>query len=226
MYHPHWASPLPNQSSPIPAFNLDDDDFEPLSTSISQPSQHTEGPSEHVEDDSPVEEVAAVKPKRKYTRRGQPIKKNDKEFVESWTPEEEVALCKAWVHASENSVEGNGKKVAGFWTKDVEVQEVRPMGRDAGKKKGSSSSARSESLVAGDPSLVDALVSKFTMAATSFFSSMMDCSSNLVPDTELVLYPLQDKLTSRGDLTIDAATRYDTRASIPTLSMSLHLWNA
>ncbi|GKE83136.1 glutathione S-transferase T3-like protein [Tanacetum coccineum] len=34
-----------------------------------------------------------------------------------WTPEEEVALCKAWVHASENSVEGNGKKAAGFWTK-------------------------------------------------------------------------------------------------------------
>ncbi|GJS16600.1 hypothetical protein Tco_0411072 [Tanacetum coccineum] len=59
-----------------------------------------------------------------------------------------------------------------------------------------------------------------------------------VPDTELVLYPLQDKLTSgdksldlsafkaahlEGDLTIDAATRYDTRASILTLLMSLYL---
>ncbi|GJZ35005.1 hypothetical protein Tco_0580822 [Tanacetum coccineum] len=41
---------------------------EQLWGSASQPSQHTEGPSEPVQDDSPVEEVAAVKPKRKYTR--------------------------------------------------------------------------------------------------------------------------------------------------------------
>ncbi|GKA56709.1 hypothetical protein Tco_0755781, partial [Tanacetum coccineum] len=37
------------------------------------------------------------------------------------------------------------------------------MGRDRAKKKGSSSGARSESSVAGVPSLVDALVTKFTM---------------------------------------------------------------
>ncbi|GJZ65428.1 hypothetical protein Tco_0622124 [Tanacetum coccineum] len=195
-----------------------------------------EGPSQPVEDGSPVEEVAA----------------------------EELALCKAWVSASESSIEGNGKKASGFWTKvteyfhnemgedkrtydsvnckwknrifpkvsqfgeiynnvkdrhqsgacdttiyqeaeieyhaifnaafaltdcnsdsahiglnlndeaadseDVEVQEVAPMGRDRAKKKASSSGARSETSVAGDPSLVDALLSKFTMAATPFFS--------------------------------------------------------
>nr|GEY09694.1 hypothetical protein [Tanacetum cinerariifolium] len=33
-------------------------------------------------------------------------------------------------------------------------------------------------------------------------------------------------LAFSGDLTIDAATRYDTRASIPTLSMLLYLWNS
>ncbi|GJS48727.1 hypothetical protein Tco_0598848 [Tanacetum coccineum] len=149
MNHPHRASPPPTQSSPILALTLDDDNFEALWASASQPSQYTKkGPSEPVEDDSPVEEVAAMKPKRKYTRRRRPIKKNDKEFVEPWTIEEEAALCKAWVHASKNSVEGNGKKA---------VQEVRPMGRDATKKKKSSSGARLESSVAGDPSLVDAL---------------------------------------------------------------------
>ncbi|GJR14821.1 hypothetical protein Tco_0797473 [Tanacetum coccineum] len=101
MYHPHRASPPPNQSSPILTFNLDDDDFDPLWGSA---SQHTKGPSEPVEDDSPVEEVAA-----------------------SSIP------CSF---------------------------EVRPMGRDRAKKKGSSFVARSESSVAGDPSLVDALLKR------------------------------------------------------------------
>ncbi|GJR86533.1 hypothetical protein Tco_0210544 [Tanacetum coccineum] len=46
-------------------------------------------------------------------------------------------------------------------SKDVEAQEVpAPIGRDHAKKKGSSSSARSETSIAGDPSLVDALFSK------------------------------------------------------------------
>nr|GEW33435.1 hypothetical protein [Tanacetum cinerariifolium] len=152
MYHPQRASPPSSQSSPIPAFNLDNDNFEPLWAFASQPSQYTEGPSEPVEDYSPVKKVTAVKPKRKYTRRRQPIKKSDKEFVELWTIEEEVALCKPWVHASENSIKGNGKKALGFWT-----------------EKSSSSGARSKSSVAGDPSLVGALLSKFTMAATPFF---------------------------------------------------------
>ncbi|GJR53609.1 hypothetical protein Tco_1404130 [Tanacetum coccineum] len=167
MYRPQRASPPPSQSSPIPAFNLDDDNFEPLWASASQPFQpYSEGPSQPVEDDSPVEEVEPVKPKRKYTRRSKPTKKNDKEFVEPWTIKEEIALCKAWVAKSEDSVEGNGKKGQGFRQKpsemekatlavnlndeaadseDVEAQEVpAPMGRDRAKKKGSSSGARSK----------------------------------------------------------------------------------
>ncbi|GKA26298.1 hypothetical protein Tco_0712407 [Tanacetum coccineum] len=216
--------------SPHSAFNLDDDNFEPLWASASQPFQpYSEGPSQPVENDSPVEEVEPVQPKRKYTRRSKPTKKNDKEFVEPWTIEEEIALCKAFVAKSEDSVQGNGKKRAGFWrevaerfheemgedkrsydsvnckwkkigirsltilkdqlsgkknssltgvnlndeaadSEDVEAQEVpAPIGRELAKKKGSSSGARSENLIAGDPSLVDALLSKFTMAATPFF---------------------------------------------------------
>ncbi|GKB25022.1 reverse transcriptase domain-containing protein [Tanacetum coccineum] len=120
MYHPQRASPPQNQSSPIPVIILDDDNLEPLWASASQPSQYMEGPSEPVEDNSPVEEVAPVKPKRKYTRRCQPLKKSDKEFVELWIIEEEVALCKDWVSASEDSIEGNGKKASGFWTEVTE----------------------------------------------------------------------------------------------------------
>nr|GEU41928.1 hypothetical protein [Tanacetum cinerariifolium] len=87
--------------------DLDEDDFEPLFT---QPSK---GPSQSVEEDSHIEEVAPVK--RKYVRRRQPAKKNDKDVNEPWTPEEEVALRKAWVDISKNNKEGNGKNTNGFW---------------------------------------------------------------------------------------------------------------
>ncbi|GKD17667.1 hypothetical protein Tco_1206825, partial [Tanacetum coccineum] len=30
-------------------------------------------------------------------------------------PEEEVALCKGWVHVSENSIVGNARKECQFW---------------------------------------------------------------------------------------------------------------
>ncbi|GJU68253.1 zinc finger BED domain-containing protein RICESLEEPER 2-like protein [Tanacetum coccineum] len=33
-------------------------------------------------------------------------------------PEEEVALCKGWVHVSENSVVGNARKECQFWIRD------------------------------------------------------------------------------------------------------------
>ncbi|GJS32707.1 hypothetical protein Tco_0531089 [Tanacetum coccineum] len=83
MYRPQRASPPPSQSSPIPAFNLDDAISNLYGLSL--------------------------------LNRSNPIRKNDKEFVEPWTIEEEIALCKAWVAKSEDSVEGNGKKAAGFW---------------------------------------------------------------------------------------------------------------
>nr|GFA72780.1 hypothetical protein [Tanacetum cinerariifolium]GFA94928.1 hypothetical protein [Tanacetum cinerariifolium] len=78
MYHPERASPPQNQSSPIKVFNFNDDNLEPLWVFASQPSQYMKGPSEPVEYDFPVEKVAPVKPKRKYTRRRQPLKKSDK----------------------------------------------------------------------------------------------------------------------------------------------------
>ncbi|GJW26779.1 hypothetical protein Tco_0040590 [Tanacetum coccineum] len=121
IYHPQRASPPPRQSSPISAFNLDDDNFEPLWASASQPFQpYSEGPSQPVENDSLIEEVEPAQPKRKYTRRSKPTKKNDKEFVEPWTIEEEIALCKTFVAKSEDNVEGNGKKAAEFWREVAE----------------------------------------------------------------------------------------------------------
>nr|GEV15596.1 RNA-directed DNA polymerase, eukaryota [Tanacetum cinerariifolium] len=48
--------------------------------------------------------------------------------------------------------------IALFDSKDVNVQEVAPMGRDRAKKKASSYGARSKTSIAGDPSLVDALL--------------------------------------------------------------------
>ncbi|GJS26461.1 ribonuclease H-like domain-containing protein [Tanacetum coccineum] len=305
IYRPQRASPPPNQSSPIPAFNLDDDNFEPLWASASQPFQpYSEGPSQPVENDSPVEEVEPVQPKRKYTRRSKPTKKNDKEFVEPWTIEEEIALCKAFVAKSEDSVQGNGKKAAGFWrevaehfheemgedkrsydsvnckwknrirpkvsqfceiynsvrdrhqsgscdntvyqeaeleyrtiynapftltecwkilkdhpkwkkeirigvnlndeaadSEDVEAQEVpAPIGRDRAKKKGSSSGARSETSIAGDPSLVDALLSKFTMAATPFFTQRKESSSEYLQIKERELELEERKRQEQGEL--------------------------
>nr|GEV91147.1 hypothetical protein [Tanacetum cinerariifolium] len=277
-----YLSPPNPQSSPIPAFNLDDDNFEPLWASASQPFQsYSKGSSQPVENDSLVEEVEPVQTKRKYTRRSKPTKKNDKEFVEPWTIEEEIALCKAFVAKSEDSVEGNDKKAAGFWrevaehfhkemgedkrsydsinckwknrirpqvsqfceiynsvrdrhqsgscdnivyqeaeleyrtiynapftlteshigvnpndeaadSEDVEAQEVpAPMGRDRAKKKGSSS---------GDPTLVDALLSKFIMAATPFFTQRKESSSKYLRIKERELELKERKSQEQGEL--------------------------
>ncbi|GKA13607.1 ribonuclease H-like domain-containing protein, partial [Tanacetum coccineum] len=55
---------------------------------------------------------------------------NDKEFVEPWTIEEEIALCKALSYRkSEDSVQGNGKKAAGFW-REVAERFHEEMGED------------------------------------------------------------------------------------------------
>ncbi|GKD63622.1 hypothetical protein Tco_1305730 [Tanacetum coccineum] len=151
MYHPHRASPPPNQSSPILTFNLDDDDFDPLWGSA---SQHTKGPSEPVEDDSPVEEVAVDHSKWRKVEMPKFFKSKKTSFKKSRT--------------SETTSQGNSDSAhigldlndEAADSEDAEVQEVRPMGRDRAKKKGSSFVARSESSVAGDPSLVDALLKR------------------------------------------------------------------
>nr|GEY88650.1 hypothetical protein [Tanacetum cinerariifolium] len=61
-----------------------------------------------------------LSPCNQNTRRSKPTKKNDKEFVEPWTIEEEIALCKAFVAKSKDIVKGNGKKAAGFWREVAE----------------------------------------------------------------------------------------------------------
>nr|GEU81765.1 hypothetical protein [Tanacetum cinerariifolium] len=51
---------------------------------------------------------------------------------------------------------------------DVEVQEVRPMGRDTSRKKASSSTAHSESSV--EVGILDALLNKWKNIVTPLFS--------------------------------------------------------
>ncbi|GJW23982.1 hypothetical protein Tco_0037793 [Tanacetum coccineum] len=86
-------------------------------------------------------------------------------------------------------------------SEDVEAQEVpAPMGRDRAKKKGSSSGARSETSIAGDPSLVDALLSKFTMAATPFFTQRKESSSEYLRIKERELELEERKRQEQGEL--------------------------
>ncbi|GJV09333.1 hypothetical protein Tco_1346989 [Tanacetum coccineum] len=259
IYRPQRASPPPSQSTPILAFNLDDDNFEPLWASASQPFQpYSEGPSQPVENDSPVEEVERVQPKRKYTRRSKPTKKNDKELSNRgplrragfW---KEVAECFhkemgedkrsndsvncKWKNRIRPKTILNGKKVEmpKFYkskqssskksrtskntsqgnsdsahidvnlndeaadSEDVEAQEVpAPIGRDRAKKKGSPSGARSETSIGGDPSLVDALLSKFTMAATPFITQRKESSSEYLRIKERELELEERKRQEQG----------------------------
>ena len=82
-----------------------------------------------LQDDSPIKDVVAPI-KRKYTRRCQLSKKNDKDSNDVWSPEKEKVLCKAWVDVIENSIEGNAKKANRFWTEVVTYFE-----KEMGKRK-------------------------------------------------------------------------------------------
>ncbi|GJW58026.1 hypothetical protein Tco_0104757 [Tanacetum coccineum] len=87
------------------------------------------------------------------------------------------------------------------YSEDVEAQEVpAPTGRDWAKKKGSSSGARSETSIAGDHSLVDALLSKFTMAATPFFTQRKESSSEYLRIKERELKLEERKRQEQGEL--------------------------
>ncbi|GJT77616.1 hypothetical protein Tco_1044341 [Tanacetum coccineum] len=231
MYHPQRAPPPQNQSSSIPAFNLDDDNLEPLWASASQPSQFMERPSESVEDDSPVEEEEVTLCKAWLSTSEDGIKGNGKKALGFWKEvtryfykeigeqkrSYDLVNCKwknkirpkilkdhsKWkkvempkfykfkkssskkLRTSETTSQGNsdsahiGLNLNGEPAdlEDVDVQEVAPMGRDWAKKKASSSGACSKTSIASDPSLVDELLSKFTTAATPFFSQRKESSS-------------------------------------------------
>nr|GEX66992.1 reverse transcriptase domain-containing protein [Tanacetum cinerariifolium] len=60
----------------------------------------------------PSNTVAPVK--RKYVRKRQPAKQNEKDVNEPWTPDEEAVL---WINTLKNNKDGNGKKTNGFWMK-------------------------------------------------------------------------------------------------------------
>ncbi|GJW37236.1 hypothetical protein Tco_0060156 [Tanacetum coccineum] len=43
----------------------------------------------------------------------------------AWTNEKEIALCKGWIHVSENSKKGNARKDVGFWTEVLQYFESK-----------------------------------------------------------------------------------------------------
>nr|GEX04132.1 hypothetical protein [Tanacetum cinerariifolium] len=248
IYRPHRALPPPSQSSPIPAFNLDDDNFEPLWASASQPFQpYSEAKSEDSVEGNGKKaagiwmEVAEHfheemgEDKRCYDfvncEWKNRIRPNVSQFCEiynsvrdrhqnferppKWKKVEMPKFYKSKKSSSKksrtskNTLQGNsdsahiGVNLNGEAadSEDVEAQEVpAPMGRDRAKKKGSSSGARSETSIAGDPSLVDALLSKFTMAATPFFTQRKESSSEYLRIKERELELEERKRQEQGEL--------------------------
>ncbi|GKG16173.1 hypothetical protein Tco_0358496, partial [Tanacetum coccineum] len=67
------------------------------------------------EDDSPVEEMSPVKPKKPLRRVTKDKKDEPKDAPKEWTVEEEIALCQGWCDVSENNISGNSMKAKGFW---------------------------------------------------------------------------------------------------------------
>ncbi|GJZ13378.1 hypothetical protein Tco_0548608, partial [Tanacetum coccineum] len=68
------------------------------------------------DDDSPVEEMSAVKAK-KTSKRTSKAKKNDtkeKELPKDWTTAEEITLCRAWCDVSKNGEKGSSMKAKAF----------------------------------------------------------------------------------------------------------------
>ncbi|GKG49642.1 hypothetical protein Tco_0518416, partial [Tanacetum coccineum] len=58
--------------------------------------------------ESPVEVTdLPPKPSRRHQKRMVIVQNEDAPSCTSWTNEEEIALCKGWVHVSENSAKGN-----------------------------------------------------------------------------------------------------------------------
>ncbi|GJX40829.1 40S ribosomal protein S20-2 [Tanacetum coccineum] len=80
-------------------------------------SAHGSVPFHDDEDDSPVEEVSPVKPK-KPSRRATKVKEPPKE----WTVKEEIALCQGWCDVSENNISGNSMEAKRFWEAVIRTQ--------------------------------------------------------------------------------------------------------
>ncbi|GJS15753.1 hypothetical protein Tco_0410225 [Tanacetum coccineum] len=98
--------------------------------------------NDDVEDDSPVEEVSPVKPKKPSRHTARAKKDDPKEPPKDWTVAEEIALCQAWCDGrkkSKTSETTSGSASGGINLNDEadedveETQEVRLMGRDQSK---------------------------------------------------------------------------------------------
>ncbi|GKB40416.1 hypothetical protein Tco_0885358 [Tanacetum coccineum] len=71
----------------------------------------------NVREESPVEVTAPPpKPSRRRQKRMVVVQNEDAPCCTPWTNEEEIALCKGWVHGYENSAKGNARETYGFWT--------------------------------------------------------------------------------------------------------------
>nr|GEW63038.1 hypothetical protein [Tanacetum cinerariifolium] len=70
-----------------------------------------------VRDESPVEVTAPPpNPSKRRQKRAVIVRNEDVPRCTSWTNEEEITLCKGWVHVSGDSAKGNARKTNGFWT--------------------------------------------------------------------------------------------------------------
>ncbi|GKA10715.1 hypothetical protein Tco_0690148 [Tanacetum coccineum] len=94
-------------------------------------------------EESPVEVIA---PPPKLSKRRQKrmvvVQNEDAPRCTTWTNEEEITLCKGWVHVSKNSAKGNARKTDGFW---IEVLAYLPnKTKQLGRRTAHESGARDE----------------------------------------------------------------------------------
>nr|GEW46282.1 hypothetical protein [Tanacetum cinerariifolium] len=62
-------------------------------------------------EESPVEVTASPpKPSKRRQKRMATVQNEDASHCTAWTSEEEITLCKGWVHVYENSAKGNARK--------------------------------------------------------------------------------------------------------------------
>ncbi|GJX33430.1 hypothetical protein Tco_0243285 [Tanacetum coccineum] len=105
---PHMKQPM----SPIHSFSTED----MYSPQYSNSFQYTAS-FQHTACENSAVEVAAPLQKSKPTRGRQKrtAQKEDAPRSTAWTNEEEIKLCKGWVHVFKNSSVGNARRESGFW---------------------------------------------------------------------------------------------------------------
>ncbi|GKC59687.1 hypothetical protein Tco_1087285 [Tanacetum coccineum] len=129
--------PTPSSSDRIPALSgylLDSsDDSSDEDLNMYEP-QSSEDYQNTAREDSPIE-VAAPPPAPAQLKSSRRRQKRTAQNVEAprctaWTNEEEITLCKGWVHVSKNNVVGNARKECGFWTEVLRYMESKTKAPD------------------------------------------------------------------------------------------------